>query len=433
MNDNTNIGGYLMKTRVISCLMPVFLLFTSVEPALSQATPPQNSLSSAFPRLEKTWEMEYDGELQDIAVVEETGDIIILTRDQNVFHLYYLNGSGEQLWSVSNSDGNWRALHGLNISDRGETIVVQASNSWMETGQSYIYDNRGDLLFEDVATDGWYFPSPSGEYLTSQTTSNFYPIVIYNRDGSPLPLQVPEELDIERQMYRFVSDREILVYQEVILDNTTFDKAQLLLVTVPGMNIKWRYILDAPLWLIDFHERNCAVTDEYIALQGTSRPGGIFLFSKEDGRLIWQVDEPRANHGLAFINNGEQLVSLSSGKYLYVIDTKNGTVLEDHQLFDWGGIDGIPKFSFANNQLVIFSNYIGVRDEVLFKTDQQVQGMYSTVINMNTDKKVVQKSFMPYPLKLYAPSAVDSNAYLIGRADNNERRLEKAMILREEE
>lgn len=246
-------------------------------------------LKKSFPNQKKVWAKEYEGELKDIAVVEESGDIIFLTQDQDIFHLYYLDDHGEQLWKVTNTEKNWRKLYGLSISKNGEIIVVRASNSWEETAQNWVYDNKGFLLFEDTASFGSYHPSPSGKYLTYQQSGNYYPLVIYNRDGSKLEIEIPWQLQVERQKHRFISENEILVYQE-ILENKRFQKAQLLLVTILDMQIKWNYELDTRLWLIDFHQRNCAVSADYIALQGTARPGNIYLFSREDGRLFLGIE-----------------------------------------------------------------------------------------------------------------------------------------------
>lgn len=147
--------------------------------------------------------------------------------------------------------------------------------------------------------------------------------------------------------------------------------------------------------------------------------------------FFWESSRPQSNHGLAFINHGRQLVSLARGKNLYLFDAEDGRIIDQHQLFDWGGIDGVPKISYANNELVIFSNSIGVKDEDLFGTDKQVTGMYSTIIGMDEEKKIKETSFIPYPVRL-SVSPKDSMPYLIGKPNKDEKQLIKMKIHEDE-
>jgi hypothetical protein len=364
------------------------------------------------------WEFKNIGEIKDISNISETNDVLFLAKNDKSFHLYLLDEAGKLKWHKTKSlDNKWIKLHGLSVSNNGETIIVKALDSKNESLLNWIYDINGNLLFYNNS-DAWYFTSPSGKYITIQYTNRFYPLSIYTNDGSLLEMQIPDELQTERQMHRFITENEVLIYRETIDDQSM--NPELILITIPDIKVKWTKKLEKKLWLIDFNERNCATSKNHIALQGTSRPGNILLFSKSTGELIWEVNDPETNHGLAFSQSGDYLFSLSGGKYLYIIEVSNGNIVAKDQLFSWGGIYDIPKFSFFDNWIIIFSNLVNAKDAKLFGTDRHINDPYSVIIKVSDELQISDKIFSPAIMQFYT-SKNSFNKYLFGtlKAEKN--------------
>lgn len=222
-------------------------------------------------------------------------------------------------------------------------------------------------------------------------------------------MDLPELLKVKRQKRRFIDENLVLVYREAVEEGKGV--VELILVEIPGMNIKWRHRLKSRLWLVNFNERNCAVNHKYIAVQGSLfGSGGIAVLSRETGELVWESEELTSNNGLGFSPDEDILIALTRGKYLDLIDLKNKKVRETVQLFQRGRIAGFRRFSWSGTTMAINSHHVSATDLKVF--GGHVRGPYSAILQLDEGFKVAKKSFIEGHIQLH-DSKVNQKTYLL--------------------
>ncbi len=391
-----------MKNKKLIVRFTLYILFITVTLFSQENT---NNINSIFQSSEQIWMKSFSTDINDFVIVPATGDIIILSSDQKSFNLSYHDNQGKEVWNISQrlDGGKGRKVSTIIISENAETIIVHGGSAIEEASQNWIFTKEGILVFNELTGDGYYYPSPSGNYLSYESGDGFSNFALFHRDGTQLALDVPEVLKVKRQKQRFIDENLVLVYREVVEDNQGI--VELLLVHIPDMNIKWRRRINSRLWLVNFNKRNCATNEKYIAVQGSLYgSGGIVVLSKETGEVMWGSEDHTSNSGLGFTPDGEFLVTLTQGKYLTLINIKDRKITDSVRLFKNGLIAGFKGFLWADNTLAIKSHYVAASDREVFGSKGHVNGPYTAVINIDEGSKFGMTRFIEGSIQLRNPN-----------------------------
>lgn len=326
----------------------ILTLLVASTPLVSQV-PTVRTVHEIFPSSTKQWKNSVLGDVMDIEVPRADDHIYYVTEDENKFRLYKTALDGNQVWVREwDKEKPYYYTYGLKASDKGNLVCVHTVDGNEENIRTRVYDGDGNVTFYDIVGGhrmGFYYPSPSGFYLSFEATNNFYPLEIFNRKGDVISIGNLSFLKGERHKHRFVAKDRLLVYEE------NEGKGHLYLITVPEGNVLWTYEFGSPIWLIDFNERNSSFTDNHIAIQGTRRPSDLYLLDY-GGNLLWKSGGFHSNHAISFTSDHRRVIAVDKGHTIVIVEVSSGAILNRLRVEN-GGMIGRPQFDMTDNLLFI--------------------------------------------------------------------------------
>ncbi|MFQ6607168.1 MAG: hypothetical protein ACE5EE_01380 [Fidelibacterota bacterium] len=363
-----------MKQNILPIL---FLVFSSLNILVSQRV---SSLDEILPKAVKEWEKPVQGVVMDIEVPKFDNHVYYVTEDEDKFRLYKTTLDGNQVWIREWDKGKpYHYVYGLKVSNWGNLVCVHSVDGSDENVRTRVYDGDGNLTYYSTRGRdskgykmGFYYPSPSGLYLSYEETNGFSPLEIFTTKGEVIEIENTSLLKGERHKHRFVAKDRLLVYEGFK------GRGYLYLITVPDGNVSWTFEFDSPFWLIDFNERNCNYTDKYIAIQGTRRPSDLYLFDY-GGNLIWKVGGLYSNHAISFSNNWQKVMTVDEGRNVVVIDVRTGKMTNKIYVDPWSLLNR-PQFEMLENTLLI------TQADGIGNLDEKIGVRYfSHIISLNPD------------------------------------------------
>lgn len=326
-----------------------FLVLLMTSSVLVAQVPNVKTISEVFPMATKQWETAVQGEVMDIEVPRADDHVYYVTEESKKFRLYKSKLDGSLVWVREwKKEKPYYYVYGLKTSDKGNLVTIHTVDGSEENVRTRVYDGDGNNTYYDTVGGhrmGFYYPSPSGNYLSFEATNNFYPLEIFDARGKPVQIGDISFLKGGRLKHRFVAHDRLLVYEEYE------GKGYLYLITVPEGNELWTYDFDSPIWLMDFNERNCSFTKTHIAVQGTRRPSDLYLFDYA-GDLVWKAGGFYSNHAISFSSDEKKIIAVDKGDTIVIVEVSSGETLGRFRV-EQGGMIGRPQFDMVNNQLFI--------------------------------------------------------------------------------
>lgn len=298
----------------------VISLFTAPNISAQEAVILEGGIGGALPEFEELWTLPVEGEVMDIEIPrnKNVDHFYCVTEDAETFRLYRITLKGELLWMREwKYGGQYQYIYGLKASDNGNVVVVHIADPEAEGGITKVFDYDGEQLWSKSASHDLYYPSPSGQFLTRQTSNNYFPLELFTPSGERVELKDTSFLKGDQSVHRFVANDRLLVYESF------GGKAYLYLVSIPDGGLLWTREFDKPFWLIDINERNCDYNDAYIALQGTRRPADILLLDY-NGKLIWRVEGLFSGHAISLSSDGSKVIAVEKEQWVSTLDVRTG-------------------------------------------------------------------------------------------------------------
>lgn len=340
----------------------VFSLFTAPNISAQEAVILEHGIGEALPEFEELWTLPVEGEVMDIEIPrnKNVDHFYCVTEDAETFRLYRVTLKGELLWMREwKKEKPYYYVYGLKASHSGNLVAVHRVDGAEENVRSKVYDSSGNELFYKPYGDGFFYPSPSGRYLTYQNPNNYTPLDVYMPTGEVVEIANKSFLKGEWHTHRFVADDKLLVYE-------SFEgRGYLSLITVPSGEVLWTREFESPVWLIDFNERNATFNEDHIVVQGTRRPADIVLLNYA-GSILWRFED-FSNHKVSFSSDGRYVISVDRGQSVNVLDVQARETVGNVWIHK-NTLLNRPEFDFFENTLLIGQAYAsrGLRKKLGF-------------------------------------------------------------------
>lgn len=328
-----------------SILFILSCLWACTDDQITQPLIPTDTLGTILPDYQIHWSDSTFGCPFALDITRDGQFVYLASADSQTIHLYKYSLSGGAVWYKSINKGDpWTRITNLTTSNSGNLLCVTLINEANESYLTDVFTGEGTQVEVHTQNGEALYPSPSGNYLTVQTT-DYTPLEVYTNTGALRSVTESTALDSGHQMHRFVVNDEMLVFQECP------GNSYLHLIDIETGQILWTEPFGKYLWLIDFNGRNCAFNDNYFALRGTADSYGIHLFDYT-GQMKWVNNGYGANDGLAFSNDNQVLLALVDVRQVAVIDPETGDQIALIPITD-RNISGVVSLDYYQNTLFV--------------------------------------------------------------------------------
>ena len=237
-------------------------------------------------KIEKQIQLEGIG--RDFAVAKETGEIVAVIENGDLFYLNFFDKQGNKRWSKTFEKEYYIRCA---ISQNGKTISLHIGSKKAHI-KNIIINRDGNILFESEKTDSYLIPSPQGDYL-------------YSRNG----------------MFYLGPEKYIELY-DLHGNNLSWDKSDKYNLTSSGSGIRF----------IDIH--SCML------YYSTSNGDYISYCKIEDNKIdtIWETAIPKQMFSSAFFDNRmtaffKNKIAFIGTNYVFCSDLRGNKLYESEGYF----------------------------------------------------------------------------------------------------
>lgn len=295
----------------------------------------------------------------DVAV-DEVGDVYVLTESAESLFVQKLSDDGKPkaFYRCSKGPTPRPIAVRIEISRKGETVLVQGIDKELNTPINWVFDSTGNdiLPVENVLKYAeWLQVSPSGKYFTCQ--------------GYDTPSRISDVYDISWKRLKWNGQ---MVYHALFVGSS--GESDLLLMTEPDTGGKafsltelpsQKAIFKEPMWhrtaLLTAHKGRAILLDDCVVMNAPFDFGGvIYGFDSKNGKMIWHIDPFAETIHMARSFEGNEVVLV--GSYCIQILNAKGEDLSHACFADFEGMKpfypGILDVSFwAKRKILLATVY----------------------------------------------------------------------------